>query len=128
MDHNQRQGARSSGPPTIAKDPRAIGKGVDMTPSNEHLEKLEQALAQAHTTRQAPDFPSSWVYAVMRDIRLSASSPRTIEVPQLIWRAATVVAFVSMIVVGSVMAWNADRTGAGFAGLFTETPVDLGVL
>lgn len=99
-----------------------------MKPSNEQLEKLEQALARAYTSRQVPEFPSGWAYAIMRDIRQSASRTRTIEIPQLMWRAATVVAFVSMIVVGSVMAWNADRTGAGFAGLFTETPVDLGVL
>jgi hypothetical protein len=99
-----------------------------MKPTKDQLDRLEQALARAHTQRQVPEFSSAWGYAVMRSVRLSSSRTRATEVPQLLWRAATVVAFVSMVVVGSVMAWNADHTGTGFAGLFTETTVDLGVL
>ena len=92
------------------------------------LDRLEQGLAEAHRAQQPPELSVAWSYAVMREVRQRVTRSSAVEVPKVMWRAATVVAFVSMIVVGSLMAWNADRTGTGFAGLFTETPVDIGVL
>lgn len=100
-----------------------------MKPSEKRIEKLDQALSRAHQMREAPQFSSGWVYSVMRDIRRQASSARLqTEMPRLVWRAATVVVFLSMVVVGSVLAWDAEHTGAGFAGLFTETPLDVPLL
>ena len=99
-----------------------------MKPSKEQMEKLEHALARAHASHEAPTFSPNWAYAVMRDVRLSTHQPATFELPRLMWRAATVVVFVSMVVVGSVLVWEADRKDAGFAGLFTETTLDLSLL
>ena len=100
-----------------------------MKPSREQIEKLEQALARAHAAQDAPALSGSWVYGVMRDVRRQASRARTtMEVPWLMWRAVTVVVLLSMVVVGSVLAWDAQRAGVGFAGLFTETTLDLSLL
>ena len=97
-----------------------------MTPSHEEkIEKLTQALARAHAAQEAPHFSTNWVYAIMREVRRQPSSARrTSEVPQLVWRAATVVVFLSMIVVGSVLAWDAEQIHTGFSGLFTEATMD----
>jgi len=93
--------------------------------NEEKIEKLKRALARAHQVQDAPPFPTTWVYSVMRDIRRQASSVRTtIEFPRLVWRAATVVVFLSMIVVGSVVAWDAEQIHTGFSGLFTEATMD----
>jgi len=97
-----------------------------MTPSNEKkIEKLERALARAHASQEAPQFSTNWVYSIMREIRPHPSrARRTTEVPLLVWRAATVVVFLSMIVVGSVLAWDAEQIHTGFSGLFTEATMD----
>ena len=99
-----------------------------MTPSHEEkIEKLTQALARAHAAQaqEAPQFSTNWVYAIMREVRRQPSrARRTTEVPQLVWRAATVVVFLSMIVVGSVLAWDAEQIHTGFSGLFTEATMD----
>ena len=100
-----------------------------MKPSKEQIKKLEQALARAHAAQDAPPFPTNWVYSVMREIRRQSSSARTTtEVPRLIWRAATVVVFLSMVVAGSVLAWDAERVHTGFSGLFTEATLDPSLL
>ncbi|HEY3197733.1 MAG TPA: hypothetical protein VGJ57_06945 [Nitrospirales bacterium] len=96
-----------------------------MNRSKAQIEKLEQALARAHQVQEAPPFPTAWVYSVMRDIRLHAGSTRAaIEIPRLVWRAATVVAFVSMVFVGSVLTWNAERPDTIFTGFFSEANMD----
>ena len=94
----------------------------------EQIDKLEQALARAHAAQEAPQLSTAWIYAIMRDIRQLGERRRTIEMPQLMWRAATVVAFLSMLVVGSVLAWDAQQSDGGFAGLFTETTVEASLL
>jgi hypothetical protein len=97
--------------------------------SKEQIEKLERALSLAHAVQDAPELSRSWVYGVMRDVRRQASSARTtMEVPRLVWRAATVVVVVSMLIVGSVLAWNADMRKGSFGGLFTETTLGAGLL
>ena len=96
-----------------------------MKPSKAQIEKLERALARAHQIQDAPPFPTTWIYSVMRDVRRQASSARTtIEFPRLVWRAATVVAFVSMVVVGSVLTWSAERLDTTFPGFYSEAAVD----
>jgi hypothetical protein len=96
--------------------------------SKEHIEKLERALAQAYKaqqTQETPPFSTSWVSSVMRDIRRHADSVTiTAEMPRLVWRAATVVVFVSLLLVGSALTWNAERADAGFLALFNDAPFD----
>ena len=96
-----------------------------MTPSNEEkIEKLKRALARAHASQETPQFSTNWVYSIMREVRGQSSRARRTEVPRLVWRAATVVVFLSMIVVGSVLAWDAEQIHTGFSGLFTEATMD----
>ena len=96
-----------------------------MNRSKAQIEKLERALAQVHQVQEAPPLPTAWLYSVMRDIRLQASHARTtIEFPRLVWRAATVVAFVSMVLVGSVLTWHAERLDTTFSGFFSEAAMD----
>ena len=97
-----------------------------MKPTPEQIAKLEQALARAHRSQDAPELSTQWLSAVMFDVHRVSRMARstTSELPWLMWRAATVVVFVSVIVVGSVLAWNANNGDQGFAGLFTETTLD----
>ena len=95
-----------------------------MRPSQERIERLERALARAHELQDPPEFSPNWVYSVMCDVRRRALAPRaTAEVPWLVWRAATVVVFVSAVVVGSVMAWNVELDRP-FVSFFSEATVD----
>lgn len=95
-----------------------------MKPENRHpLETLERALAEAHALREAPAFSQPWRDGVMRDIRVEAGREKTLlELPNAIWRAAAMVAFVSAVFVGSALTWNAGRTD--FSALFTMATAD----
>jgi hypothetical protein len=96
-----------------------------MNRSKAQIDKLERGLARAHQVQEAPPLSTAWVYSVMRDIRLQGSHAKaTIEFPRLVWRAATVVAFVSMVVVGSVLTWNVERLDTTFSGFFSEAAMD----
>ncbi len=95
-----------------------------MRPSEERIERLERALKRAHNLEDPPELSSNWVYSVMCDVRRQARAARvTTEIPWLVWRAATVVVFLSMVVVGSVMVWNVELDGP-FASFFNEATVD----
>jgi len=96
-----------------------------MRPSEERIDRLERALGRAHQLQEPPELSPNWVYSVMGDVRRQARAARaTTEVPWLVWRAATVVVFVSVVVVGSVMAWNVEQLDRPFAGFFSEATVD----
>jgi hypothetical protein len=96
-----------------------------MRPSEERIERLERALGRARQLQDPPEFSPNWMYSVMRDVRRQARATRaTGELPGLVWRAATVVVFVSVVVVGSVMAWNIEELDQPFASFFSETSVD----
>ena len=95
-----------------------------MRPSEERIEKLERALGRAHQLQDPPEFSSNWAYSIMCDVRRHARATRaTTEIPRLVWRAATVVVFVSVVLVGSVMAWNVELDQP-FIGFFSESTVD----
>jgi hypothetical protein len=98
-----------------------------MMPSNkEQLDKLERAIAQAHQTQEAPNFTHSWLQSVMREVRQQAVRVTpAFEVPFLVWRAAAVVAIISLIFVGSVLTWNAGQADDDFTALFAEATVDM---
>jgi hypothetical protein len=96
-----------------------------MTTYKERIERLERALARAHQLQDSPELSPNWVYSVMRDVRRQALAARaTAELPWLVWRAATVVVFVSVVVVVSVMAWNVEGLDQPFASFFSESTVD----
>jgi hypothetical protein len=94
------------------------------SPVGDQITKLERALAAAHQRQETPQFSPMWDSSVMRDIRLQADSGRTAEIPRLVWRAATVVVFVSLLIMGSALTWNAERADAGFLALFNDAPWD----
>jgi hypothetical protein len=95
-----------------------------MRPSDERIERLERALGKVHQLQDPPEFAPNWAYSVMCDVRRQARATRaTAELPRLVWRAATVVVFVSVVVVGSVMAWNVELDQP-IVSFFSETTVD----
>jgi hypothetical protein len=95
-----------------------------MRPSEERIDRLQRALGKAHQLQDPPEFSPNWIYSVMRDVRKQPRATHaTAELPRLVWRAATVVVFVSVVVVGSVMAWNIEHDQP-FASFFSETTVD----
>jgi hypothetical protein len=106
------------------------GKADDeQRPVREQITKLERALAAAHQRQETPPFSPTWGSSVMRDIRLQADSGRTpAEIPRLVWRAAAIVAFVSLLLAGSALTWNAERADAGFLALFNDATWDPTVL
>jgi hypothetical protein len=95
-----------------------------MTPSKKtQLDALERALARAHAFRETPAFSQGWRDGVMRDIRLAAGREKMLlELPNVIWRAAAVVALVSAVFVGSALTWNAGQQD--FSALFTMAAAD----
>jgi len=93
---------------------------------NEQVDRLERALAHAHAAQEPPEFSPAWMSSVMRDIRLQANAANaTVEVPHLVWRAATVVVLVTMVMIGSLLAWDTERVQTGF---FTDTTLDATLL
>ena len=99
--------------------------------SKEQIERLERAMEQAykaHQAQESPQFSTSWVSSVMSDVRRSARKASALtmpaEMPRLVWRAASVVVFVSLLLVGSALTWNAERADAGFLALFNDAPFD----
>jgi len=93
----------------------------------EQINTLEQALVRAHQVKrqEAPHFSSEWAQAVMRDVRRQASrEPPSSEVSRVIWRAAAVVAVVSTLLVGSVLAWTAGHGDDDFLVLLTMATAD----
>jgi hypothetical protein len=96
------------------------------TPKKEaRVDTLERALIRAHEAQEAPHFPPDWTADVMRDIRRQASRESSLsEVPRVVWRAAAVVAIVSTLFVGSVLAWTAGQGEADFTALLTMATAD----
>lgn len=93
----------------------------------EQIDILEQALMRAHQVKmqESPHFSSEWAQNVMRDVRGRANrEPSFSEVPQVIWRAAAVIAVVSTLLVGSVLAWTAEHGDDDFSVLLTMATAD----
>jgi len=82
---------------------------------------------RAHQVKMqdAPHFSPEWAQDVMRDVRRQASrEPPSSEVSRVIWRAAAVVAVVSTLLVGSVLAWTAGHGDDDFFVLLTMATAD----
>ena len=91
----------------------------------DQLDKLERALARGHELQEPPRFSRGWLDSIMREIRRQpVGVTPLLEMPLLVWRAAAVVALVSLIFVGSVLTWNAGRADADFTALFAEAGMD----
>ncbi|HKN85796.1 MAG TPA: hypothetical protein VJV04_02945 [Nitrospiraceae bacterium] len=100
---------------------------MDTPRREERIDTLEQALMRAHQVKMqgVPHFSSEWAQDVMRDVRRRASrEPSFSEVSRVIWRAAAVVAVVSTLFVGSVLAWTAGQGDDDFSALLTMATAD----
>lgn len=89
------------------------------------VDTLEHALIRAHQMQEAPHFSHEWTDGVMRDVRSYASREASFsDVPHVIWRAAAVIAVISTLFVGSVLAWTARQGDADFSALLTMATAD----
>lgn len=82
--------------------------------SDEDLNKLERALAEAHRSRQEPALGEDWAQHVMQDIRREAVGHRHLVqftwIDGLVWRAAAVAAVLALIFAGSVLVYSGKDT------------------
>jgi len=82
--------------------------------SDQDLNKLERALAEAHRSRQEPALGEDWARHVMRDIRQGAAGHRGMlqftGIDLLVWRAAAVAAVLAMSFAGSVLVHTGQDT------------------
>jgi hypothetical protein len=85
---------------------------------------LERALIHAHRARTVPNFSSEWTENVMQDVLRQPAGMVSDDAPQLIWRAAAVVALVSALFVGSLLTWMAGHGELDGSALLTMTADD----
>lgn len=82
--------------------------------SDEDLNKLERALAEAHRSGQEPTLGADWARHVMRDIRREAVGHRHLMqstwIDRLVWQAAAVAAVLALIFAGSVLVYSGKDT------------------
>ena len=81
--------------------------------SDEDLEKLERALAEAHRSRQEPALDADWARHVMRDIlreEEQAAMPFA-GIAFAVWRGAAVAATVALVVAASSLVYTGQGEG-----------------
>lgn len=93
--------------------------------SREQTDWLLQTLKEGHARRDVPHLSPLWRESVMQVIRRQPTGliPSS-EAPQLIWRAAAVVAILSALLVGSVLTLNASLVDADSSAMFAEASLD----
>ncbi|NGZ10197.1 MAG: hypothetical protein CV088_12550 [Nitrospira sp. LK70] len=73
----------------------------------ERLQKLEQALTEAHRARHIPSWQAGWVEDVMQEVRRVARRPPRAcgngDVVHLVWRAACFAAVLSIFLLVSFL-------------------------
>jgi len=78
--------------------------------SDEDLNKLERALAEAHRLRQDPALGTDWARHVMRDIRREAAGHRpaipSAGLTYVVWRGAAAAALLALLFAGSVFVYS----------------------
>lgn len=91
--------------------------------SDEDLNKLERALAEAHCSRQEPSLGADWAHHVMQDIRREAARPwramRSPGIARIVRRAAAIAAVLALVLAGSVLVYNGQDT-VELAALLSE--------
>lgn len=97
--------------------------------NNERLQKLEQALTQAHRARQVPPWEAGWAERVMQEVRRVARQPAPVphdDVVRLIWRTAGIAAVLA-ILIGLTVMTGSFRPAIHEGGVVAEE-IDLGSL
>lgn len=93
------------------------------TIDDERLQKLEQALTEAHRARHAPSWQAGWVEGVMQEIRCVARRPSQVsgtgDVMLLVWRAAGFAAVLSILLLVSFLM-QSTMTVSEEGGLMAE--------
>ncbi|MGH2396444.1 MAG: hypothetical protein ACRDFW_05540 [bacterium] len=78
--------------------------------SDEDLNKVERALAEAHRSRQEPALGEDWGRHIMRDIRQGAAGHRhampSAGLARVVWRGAAVAALLALLFAGSVFVYS----------------------
>lgn len=95
-----------------------------MTPlSDQDLEKLERALAEAHRSRPEPSLGAAWTGQVLRDIRREAARPwRAMASPgiaRLLRRVAAIAAVLALVLAGFLVV-DAGEDTVELAALLSE--------
>lgn len=90
---------------------------------DERLQKLEQALTEAHRARHTPSWQAGWVEGVMQEIRRVARQPPGVsgngDVVLLVWRAAGFAAVLSILLLVSFLM-QSTMTMSEEGGLMAE--------
>ncbi len=99
------------------------------TIDDERLQKLEQALTEAHRARHTPSWQAGWVEGVMQEVRRVARQPPRVsgngDVVLLVWRAAGFAAVLSILLLVSFLMQSMTVSEEG--GLMAEE-VEVGSL
>lgn len=100
------------------------------TVDDERLQKLEQALTEAHRARHTPSWQAGWVEGVMQEVRRVARRPPRVcgngGVEHLVWRAACFAAVLSILLLVSFLM-QSPMTVSEEGGLMAED-VEVGSL
>lgn len=91
--------------------------------SDEDLNKLERALAEAHRSREEPALGEDWARQVMQDIRQGTARHgqpvKSTGIDYLVWRAAALAAVFALIFAASVLVYSTDRDAVELASLLS---------
>jgi len=94
-----------------------------MAMDDETRRRLEQAMVEAHRTRQVPFLGPDWSDAVMREVRRvairSAHGNGVTAIDRLVWRTAGIAAAVALVLTVSLITWSQTRSPDG-GGLAAE--------
>lgn len=100
------------------------------TIDDERLQKLEQALTEAHRARHTLSWQGGWVEGVMQEVRCVARRPPQVsgngDVMLLVWRAAGFAAVLSILLLVSFLM-QSTMTVSEEGGLMAED-VEVGSL
>ncbi len=101
-----------------------------MTPEDETMRKLEQALAKAHRARQTLPLGPEWTQRVMREVRRGgiqegpASARFGLET--FIWQSAGLAVALALILTVSLMIWSPSPSSEDIGAVaeeFEPTPL-----
>ncbi len=92
--------------------------------SDEDLNKLERALAEAHRSRQEPALGADWARHVMWDIRREAAGHgqpmKSAWIDHAVWRGAAVASVLALIFAVSALVYSTNRDAVEIAALLSD--------